>query len=56
MINHFFKKVFKLPQTFNTKAAKALAQKRIKMTEDFLSLLGEEIDHPYPATVLLKAS
>lgn len=47
MIDHFFKKLFKLPKTLNTKAAKNLAQKRVETMEVFLSNLGEEIYHPY---------
>ena len=42
-IDHFFKKLFKLPETFRTKSAKLEAQKRAEFLKLFLAQLKHEI-------------
>lgn len=43
MIDHYFVKLFKLPEMMNTKAAKEEGQKRVEFMKDFLKQLGVEI-------------
>ncbi len=42
VINHFYEKLFKLPATMNTKAAKAEAQRRMQFMEEFLAEFYDE--------------
>lgn len=42
-LDHFFTKLFKLPDLMNTEAAKEIAEKRIIYMKDFLETLKEEI-------------
>jgi uncharacterized protein len=42
-VDHFFTKLFKLPETFNTPEAKVEANKRIVFMKAFLEQLGREI-------------
>jgi uncharacterized protein len=43
MIDHYFLKLFELPQTLNTDEAKVIAYERIKIMKSFLSQLMHEI-------------
>ncbi len=43
MIDHYFVKLFKLPELMNTDAGRELAQRRVKTMETFLSALVNEI-------------
>lgn len=42
-IDHFFTKLFKLPELMNTETAKKEAQKRVEFMRSFLGQLGDEI-------------
>jgi uncharacterized protein len=42
-LDHFFKKLFKLPELMNTEPAKREAQKRIEFMQIFLTQLKNEI-------------
>ena len=46
-IDHFFIKLFRLPETMQTEMGRQEALRRIGLMEDFLSALGDEIGHPW---------
>ena len=46
-IDHFFIKLFRLPETMQTEAGRKEALDRIERMHDFLSALGDEIGHPW---------
>lgn len=45
-VNHFHEKLFRLPQTLHTAAAKRLAMSRVAFMREFLGRLGEECGIP----------
>lgn len=42
VINHFYEKLFKLPGMMQTKTAKELAKRRVKLMEDFVEAFLED--------------
>lgn len=42
-IDHFYTKLYKLPETMNTKTAKKEAEKRVRFMKKYLEVLGGEI-------------
>jgi uncharacterized protein len=47
-VDHFFTKLLRLPETFQTEAGKREGNKRATVLKEFLSRLGEEIGEPLP--------
>lgn len=47
MIDHYFVKLFKLPEMMNTLAGKSEGERRVKMMKDFLQNLKREIGHGF---------
>lgn len=47
VLDHFFSKLLKLPDTFQTLAGRREARHRVEMMERFLEEMGREIDTPY---------
>ena len=47
-VDHFAVKLFKLPQTMQTKAGRAIADQRAEVMRDFLRQLGEEVGSIMP--------
>lgn len=47
MVDHYFLKLFKLPDTMNTPQGKALAQERVEFMKTFLNNLLNEIGFPH---------
>lgn len=47
-VDHFAVKLFKLPQTMQTAAGRAIADQRADMMRDFLRQLGEEVGSEMP--------
>jgi len=43
MVDHFYAKLFKLPQTMQTNAGRAEANRRVEMMRGYLSELGREV-------------
>jgi uncharacterized protein len=50
-IDHFYTKLFKLPETMNTESARQEAKERIDFMEKYLERLGNEISLLPPSTV-----
>lgn len=48
-MDHFFKKLFRIPETLHTPTAKALAGERIAFMHGFLRQFGAEMGTPYPS-------
>lgn len=46
MVDHFYRKLFKLPTTMQTAAGRAEAERRVHMMKSFLSELGREVLPP----------
>ena len=49
-VDHFFTKLFKLPETMQTEAGRNEATHRVQIMGDFLEALGNEIGDPWTAT------
>jgi uncharacterized protein len=47
-VDHFFRKLFKLPEMMNTPGGRAEALRRLQVMHSFLEQLGRESGHPYP--------
>jgi uncharacterized protein len=45
MIDHYFLKLFKLPDLMNTESAKKIAQERVQFMKSFLSTFNQEISY-----------
>jgi len=50
-VDHFFTKLFKLTNTMQTEAGRAEAARRVRVMEDFLRALGDEIGDPWTSPV-----
>ena len=48
-LDHFYAKLFRLPETLHTPEAKMLAQRRAEFMRIFLREFAGEINVPYPA-------
>jgi uncharacterized protein len=46
-VDHFFRKLFKLPSLMNTAGGLREANERLRLMHDFLAQLGREAGHPY---------
>ena len=44
-VDHFFTKLFKLPNTMQTKKGRAEALRRVEVMQRFLDALGQELGH-----------
>lgn len=42
-IDHFFKKLFRLPETLNTESARLIAEKRVRFMREYLDQFSKEI-------------
>jgi len=51
-VDHFFKKLLRLPETFLTEAGRREALRRARIMRDMLTELGHEIGHPLPSSRL----
>ncbi len=49
-MDHYFKKLFRIPETLHTATARALAGERIAFMHAFLRQFGEEMGTPYRTT------
>ena len=49
MVDHFYRKLFKLPDTMQTEAGRAEAQRRANHMRLWLQELGREAGHRLPA-------
>lgn len=48
MLDHYFVKLFKLPELMNTEAAKTIARERVQLMQEFITNLMGEIPPPEP--------
>ena len=48
-VDHFYRKLFRLPATMNTEAGRREAERRTAFLRTFLEQLGEELGEPPPA-------
>jgi uncharacterized protein len=46
-VDHFFRKIFKIPALMNTEGGKREARHRLAIMHDFLTQLGHELGSPY---------
>jgi uncharacterized protein len=46
-VDHFFRKIFKIPALMNTPGGKREAEHRLAIMHDFLTQLGHELGRPY---------